>query len=167
MFSGTASATVSFTVYVIGPENASRAFLTELTLVLKQPEDLFETPFGCLSSTSITIGDEEVTFECFAFDDDAHDPHEPAIVHCDALLVLPGPEARKEAIAAVSVVEHPPLVVWYGGLPEPEEPAFAGLLQVARSGTAYEVFKGVCVGLMTARKDGLLHERNPGPGAAS
>lgn len=160
MFSTPASRAVSFTIYVVGADGSARAFLTELVEVLHQPEDLFETPFGCLTTTSIAIGDEQVDFECFAFDDDAHDPHEPAIAQCDALLVLPGVEARKEAIAAVAHVEHPPLVVWYGAPTQPVEAAFADLAQLERSGTAYEVFKGVCVGLMTARKEGLLRERN-------
>lgn len=166
MFSGTDAAAVSFTVYVIGPEGAARAFLTELTEVLRQPEDLLETPFGCLSTTTIAIGDEQVTFECFAFDDESHDPHEPAILQCDALLVLPGVEARKEAIAAVHLVEHPAVVVWYAPKTEGaegDEGPFADLLQIVREGPAYEVFKGVCVGLMTARKGGHLRERNPAP----
>lgn len=161
MFSGTASNAVSFTVYVVGAEGAARAFLTALVEMLHEPEALFETPFGCLTSTPIAIADEEVTIECFAFDEDAHDPNEPAIAQCDALLILPGPEARKEAIAAVAHAEHPPLIIWYGAPTQPVEPAFADLLQVERSGTAYDVFKGVCVGLMTARKAGQLRERNP------
>lgn len=161
MFSGLANRAVSFTVYVVGSAGAARGFLTELVEVLDQPDDLFETPFGCLTTTSLAIGDEQVDFECFAFDDDAHDPHEPAIAQCDALLILPGPEARKEAIAAVAHIEHPPLVIWYGAPTQPVEPAFADLLQVERSGTAYELFKDVCLELMTARKAGLLRERNP------
>ncbi len=162
MFSSATIRSVDLIVYVVGHERAGRTFLTELIEIVRRPDALFETPFGCLTSISIPIADEHVRFECFAVDDDSREPGELlAIARCDALLILPGSEAIKAATAALAHVEHPPVVVWPGTPTQPLGAAFAELRQVERVGTPYDVFKGACVGLMAARKAGQLRERNP------